>query len=92
MKLIIIYLLNLFDYIMTVRQINKYGIDIEANPIMRACMANDSVFFIIKVVLVALLLLFMYQYEDLKICKIGYWVLLAVYGALAIYHIYLYVI
>jgi hypothetical protein len=74
---------------MTVIQVNKYGIDIEANPIMRFFMADGRDFFIVKVLLVALLLLFMWQYEDLKICKLGSWVLLAVYGALAIYHIYL---
>lgn len=71
---------------------NKYGIDIEANPIMQACMADGRVFFIVKVLLVALGLLFMYQYEDLKICKIGSWLLLVVYGALAAYHIYLFLI
>ena len=74
---------------MTAIQVNKYGIDIEANPIMRMFMANDSAFFIIKVLLIALLLMIMYQYKDLKICKIGSWLLLMVYGALAIYHIYL---
>ncbi len=92
MKLILIYLLNLFDYIMTVIQVNKYGIDIEANPIMRMFMANDGAFFIIKVLFVALLLMVMWQYEDLKICKIGEWVLLAVYSVLAVYHIYLFLI
>lgn len=88
MKFILIYLLNLFDYIMTVIQVNKYGIDIEANPIMRMCMANDSAFFIIKVIVVALLLLFMWQCNS-TICNLGSWLLLIVYGALAVYHIYL---
>ena len=89
MKFIIIYLLNLFDYIMTVIQVNKYGIEIEANPIMRMCMADDSFFFVIKVLFVGLMLLIMWCYEDLTISKFGSWVLLATYGALAIYHIYL---
>ena len=74
---------------MTAIQVNKYGIDIEANPIMRMFIANDSAFFIVKVLLVALGLLIMWRYEGLKICKVGSWLLLIVYGALAIYHIYL---
>ena len=89
MKFILIYLLNLFDYIMTVIQVNKYGIEIEANPIMRAFIVNDSFFFVIKVLFVGLMLLLMWCYEDLTISKFGSWVLLATYGALAIYHIYL---
>lgn len=88
-KLILIYLLNLFDYIMTVRQINKYGIDIEANPIMRACAINGGFFFVIKVLFVGLMVLLMWYYRNLKISKYGSWLLLVVYGALAIYHIYL---
>lgn len=89
MKLLIIYLLNLFDYIMTAIQINKYGTGIEANPIMRACAINGGFFFVIKVLFVGFMVLLMWYYKDLKISKYGSWLLLAVYGALAIYHIYL---
>ena len=74
---------------MTAIQVNKYGIDVEINPIMRTCMENESVFFIIKVLLIPLPLMFLYEYKELKISKVGTWLLLAVYGALAIYHIYL---
>ena len=34
-RLIITYLLNLFDLVMTTHWVNKFGIDIEANPIGR---------------------------------------------------------
>ncbi len=89
LQLFIIWLLNLFDYIMTVRAVNKYDVDVEANPIMRFALQNDILFFIMKILLVTFWLFVMYRYRDMKICKIGSWVLLAVYGALAIYHIYL---
>lgn len=89
LKLFIIWLLNLFDYIMTLKQVNKYDTDIEANPIMRFAMQNDVLFFIMKIVLVSFWLFIMYQYRDSLICKIGCWILLIVYTALAIYHLYL---
>lgn len=88
-KLLIIWLLNLFDYIMTLRQVNKYDTEIEANPIMRLAMHNTVLFFIVKIVFVTLWLLVLWHYRDTKMCKIGSWVLLAVYGAIGIYHIYL---
>ena len=77
---------------MTAIQVNKYGTDVELNPIMRAYMENESVFFIIKVLLIPMPLMFLYEYKELKISKVGTWLLLAVYGALAIYHIYLNII
>lgn len=74
---------------MTAIQINKYGTGIEANPIMRACAINGGFFFVMKVLFVGFMVLLMWCYKDLKISKYGSWLLLAVYGALAIYHIYL---
>ena len=89
LKLLIIWFLNLFDYTMTLKQVNKYGIDIEANPIMRLAMCNEGLFFVVKVLLVTLWLYILYLNQDNTICKLGSWVLLAVYGILAGYHVYL---
>ena len=89
LKLFIIWLLNLFDYIMTLKQVNKYDAEIEANPIMRFAMQNNVLFFAMKIVLVSIWLLILWKYKDTTIAKVGAWVLLAVYGAIAIYHIYL---
>ena len=96
-KLIIIYLLNLFDYLATMHQVNKlgtnpHGIVLEANPLMRPLMDEPLLFFTIKIVFVTGFLTIIYSFRDKQIAQIGTWVLLAVYGALALYHIYLFLI
>ena len=89
MKYIIIYFLNIFDYICTRYQVDRYGIEVEANPLMRWLMQDPHIFLSIKVTLVNILLLFIYDHREERVAEIGTWLLLIVYGALALYHIFL---
>lgn len=87
--LIITYLLNLFDLFCTMLWVNRFGIEVEANPIGRYLIQNGGVYFV-KIVVVAVALYVLYRCTryapKLKwIC----WILLAVYSILAVYHLIL---
>ena len=60
-KYIIIYLLNLFDYAITVYWTGLHGIQAEINPLMQWALSTPLVFMLIKVPGVALLLFFMWK-------------------------------
>lgn len=94
-RLIIAYLLNLFDLVMTTYWVNKFGIDIEGNPIGRWMYQTGAVYFV-KVVLMAILFWLLDKAVNFK--DIGHsdtvewwdivsWVILAVYAVLGVYHI-----
>lgn len=65
-KYIIIYLLNLFDYAITVYWTGIHGIEAEINPLMRWALSEPLAFMTIKVVLFPLLLFWMWKkkHED----------------------------
>ena len=65
-KYIIIYLLNLFDYALTVYWTGLHGIEAEINPLMRWALSEPLAFMTIKVVLFPLLLFWMWKkkHED----------------------------
>ena len=85
--LIIAYLLNLFDLYCTMLLVNRYGIDIEANPIGR-WMFENNVAWVFKIFVVGGLLavLGICIRKHPKYAPVAY-IPLVVYGALAIYHI-----
>lgn len=91
-RLIIAYILNLFDLGMTQYFINKYGISIEGNPIGRWLLGHPILLLIWKLGLVAILLLVIYHFRNNRVANIGSWIILGVYIALAIYHITLFII
>lgn len=91
-RLIIAYILNLFDLGMTQYFIGKYGIPIEGNPIGRWLFAHPALLLIWKLGLVAILLMVIYHFRSNRVANIGSWVILGVYIALAIYHIILFII
>jgi hypothetical protein len=88
-RLIITYALNLLDLIATTRLVQKYGIEIEANPIARWLYQTGAAY-AAKIVGVGLLLLVLYHALKAR-PEWGWvsWLLLAVYGALALYHIFI---
>ena len=97
-RLIIAYLLNLFDLAMTTYWVNKYGIDIEVNPVGRWLYENHLAV-PVKVFGIGLLFLILHnavKHRDKGLEKsvqwwdLVSWVVLAVYGVLALYHIVLY--
>lgn len=60
-KYIIIYLLNLFDYALTVYWTGIHGIQAEINPLMQWALATPWAFAVIKLLLFPLLLLWMWK-------------------------------
>lgn len=95
--LIIAYALNLFDLVMTSYWISLYGIEIESNPIGRFLYETGLVY-PVKIVGMAFLFVLLYfavKHRDKGLesttqwWDIAKWVVLAVYAALAIYHIFL---
>lgn len=91
-RLVIAYVLNLFDLGMTQYFIGKYGISIEGNPIGRWLFGHPVLLFIWKFGLVAILLGVIYHFRNNQVANIGSWIILGVYIALAIYHIILFII
>ena len=91
-RLIITYILNLFDLGMTQYFISKYDISIEGNPIGRWLFAHPALLLIWKLGLVAILLMTIYHFRSNRVANIGSWIILGVYIALAIYHIILFTI
>ena len=59
-KYIIIYLMNLFDYAITVYWTGLHGIEHEINPFMRWALSVPGAFEVIKLILFPLLLLWMW--------------------------------
>ena len=91
-RLIIAYVLNLFDLGMTWYFVSKYGIPIEGNPVGRWLFGHPVLLLIWKLGLVAMLLAVIYHFRNNQVANIGSWIVLGVYIALAIYHIILFII
>lgn len=85
-RLLTTYGLNLLDLAATTALVKKYGIEIEANPIGRWLYQTGAAY-AVKVVGVGLLFLVLYHALKAR-PEWGWvsWLLLAVYGALALYH------
>lgn len=87
MVYIITYALNLFDLAFTMYMVNRFGIEVEGNPIGRWMIQSGSVYFVkIGFMAVALYLLYLCIKAVPKwkwIC----WIPLVVYSVLAIYHL-----
>ena len=91
-KLIIAYLLNLFDLYRTTVLVEKYGIGIEANPIGRWLFINHHAFQV-KVLGVGVAMLTLYYLITLKPeWEWTSWLILAIYYLLAIYHLIIVII
>lgn len=90
MYLIIAYILNIIDYTITAYWVNKFGVDIEANPLGR-WMFENNVAWVFKILVVGGL------FAVLGYCIKRYpkaaWlgnIPLVVYGLIVIYHIIIY--
>lgn len=87
MKILLIYLLNLFDLICTNYWISLYGLSVEANPIGRWLYQNHLAA-PVKVFGVGGLLIVLYHaLKKHPQWNWTSWLLLAVYSIIAIYHI-----
>ena len=93
----IIYILNLYDYLITSHFVSLYGIAIEMNPIGRLLYSDWSTALICKVVIVAILLMALCELSmcvekrTQRIIKILAYILLAVYSSVALLHTILFI-
>nr|DAI55028.1 MAG TPA: hypothetical protein [Caudoviricetes sp.] len=85
-RIIILYLLNLFDLIATQRLINKYGLTAEANPFGQ-WLFNSGMVYVFKIVIVGLALLLIWKLKTHKLAVIMSWVLLVIFAVLTVYHL-----
>ena len=86
-RLILTYLLNLFDLAMTNLWVSRYGLSIEGNPIGRWLYASNAVYAVkIFAVGVALAALGACIRKRPKLAWVAY-IPLGVYGLLAVYHV-----
>ena len=86
-KPLTIYVLNLFDCIVTLWFFSLFGIDIESNPFGVALLQSPIVTVLFKVVVIGLALLVLYQYRDRKAAQTGMNAAFVVYSLLTVYHI-----
>lgn len=86
-EIIAIWFLNLFDYIMSLYYIGKYGLAFELNPIMRWLFAHQPLDFFVKIGAVTLCCVALYCIREHKVAKICAWIIIALYTAVAIMHI-----
>ena len=86
-RLLIVYLLNIFDLAATWYWVSKYGIEFELNPVGRILLSSSPTAVIIKVGLVGICLFYIYGYKENKLAKIVSWLLLFFFVILTIYHV-----
>ena len=84
MLILIVYLLNLLDYIFT-RIFVSYGF-VEMNPIMKFLMKHNADWFV-KVVIIGMGCLFVWWHSDIKLARIGTWIVFIFYLILTIWWI-----
>ena len=74
--IICLFLLNLFDYILTLLNLGNFE---EANPIMQLFINNPLILTLVKLVIVPLLVYVLYRFKDQKIAQFGTFILCLVY-------------
>lgn len=84
--ILIAYILNLHDYLITAYWVCLYGTDIEANPLMRWCFENHCAWAVKIFAVGGLFALVGYLVKRYQKCAWAAWVLLIAYAAVVIYH------
>lgn len=87
LKSLFIYVLNLFDCIVTLWFFSLFGISIESNPFGVILLQNPIMTVMFKVVVIGLALLVLYQYRDRKAAQTGMNAALIAYTLIAAYHV-----
>ena len=82
-----VYVLNLFDCIVTLWFFSLFGISIESNPFGVALLQNPIMAVLFKVIVIGLALLVLYQYRDRKAVQTGMNAALIAYTLIAAYHV-----
>ena len=86
-KPLAVYVLNLFDCIVTLWLFSLFGIEIESNPFGVALLQNPIVTVLVKVVVIGLALLVLYQHRQSKTAQTGMNAALIVYTLIATYQV-----
>ncbi|MGI6716920.1 MAG: DUF5658 family protein [Eubacteriales bacterium] len=90
-KIILIYILNLFDLGFTLYFAGLYGNDIELNPIGLWMFDYKPLLFLYKIVIVGILLAVIYMFRKSRKAVVGSWVLLFTFVMVNVYHVFLYI-
>ncbi|NLN54885.1 MAG: hypothetical protein GX148_01130 [Clostridiales bacterium] len=90
-KIISIYVLNLFDLAFTLYFAWLYGNEVELNPVGKWLLENKTFLFLYKIILVGILLAVIYKHRRNRKAVIGSWILFCVFASLNIYHVFLYI-
>ena len=86
-RILFAYFLNLFDLICTTIWINLYGLSIEANPIGRKMYVNHLAIPVKVIMLGAIMIVLHILLKKEPKWSWVSWLILIVYGVLALYHI-----
>ena len=81
------YCLSLIDLIFTLQYVQKYGLEIEGNPVGRWILSDGWRTFMIKMIFVLAGLYLIWRYRELKIARVASWIVMIAYSFLSIYHI-----
>ena len=88
-RLILTYIFNIIDLIITMYLVRLFGLSIEGNPIGRWLIKTNLQYFV-KIVIIGALLLEIWKLSEgncKKIANIASWVLIIAYSILIFYHI-----
>lgn len=85
---LITFIFNVADYILTANLVNRFGIEIEANPVGVLLLQHP----VIKIIGVGIALAVLYLLRRHKLARIFSWVAFASYSFLIIYHIVIQII
>jgi hypothetical protein len=89
--LVIAFLLNVLDAFFTLIWVGEGGG--ERNPLMdRLLQSGDQVFLNVKLFVAGVAFIWLMAHKNFRLARIGLWLLVAIYGALLLYHIALRII
>lgn len=86
-RLISTFILSLADLFLTLRLVDKYGLDVEANPLGRWILSEPWRIVVFKVLLIAIALVVLWIFRERTAAKVGSWTVFIAYMALLLYHI-----
>lgn len=88
-RLIVVFVLNIVDLIFSLVWINKYGIEVEANPIGRWLYETGLVYPVKTIVVAGLLIALYFMLKAHPSWDWVSWILLAAFVLLTLYHIFI---
>lgn len=86
-RLISTFILSLADLFLTLRLVDKYGLDIEANPFGKWILSEPWRIITFKIMLVAIALIILWIYKSHRLAQVASYVVFIAYLALFLYHI-----